>query len=138
MDDVTFAPSNLGFAPRSSSIFFDAYQLRIAQYHLVTLDCGQRPAHRVLGGGIGDEDDRNRPGTLGAIAAVRTAMALDYGFQRNRLLCQPLGNGGRRAGFVNREHADVVAAFVALHRCLAADGELRTRPAERGGPHTTR
>ena len=94
--------------------------------------------HRILGGGIGDEDDRDRPGSLRRLAAMRPAMALHDRFHRNRLLRQPLGDGGGCAGLIDRKQANVVAALVALHRRLLADGELRRRPAEWCGAKAAR
>src|SRR6516162_1933655 len=116
------------------SVFLDPNDLRFTQDHLVAADRGKRLAHGVLGGRIGDQDHRHRlTRTAGDIAAMRrlAAVTLHDRLERDVLLRQPLGDGRGGARFVDRKQADVVAAFVTLHRRLLAGGQPRRRPAER-------
>jgi len=71
------------------SIFFDTDQLRFSGNHPVALDRSERLAHGVLGGGIGDEDYRDRRGrAAGNVAAMRplAAVTLHDRFERDVLL----------------------------------------------------
>src|SRR5438132_4060492 len=120
---------------RPSSIFFDADQLRPSGYHLVALHCGERLSHRILGGGVGDQYDRHRTLAFFRATGRRTGVPLHDRFHGNVVLREALGNGGGGAGLVHGEHADVVAALVALHRRLLAALELTRRAAERRRPH---
>src|SRR6516162_345006 len=116
------------------SVFLDPNDLRFTQDHLVAADRGEGLAHGVLGGRIGDQDHRHRlTRTAGDIAAMRrlAAVTLHDRLERDVLLRQPLGDGRGGARFVDRKQADVVAAFVTLHRRLLAGGQPRRRPAER-------
>ena len=84
------------------SIFLDADQLRLARNHPVALDRGERLAHRVFGGRVGDQNNRDRSAAL-----LRTPPA---GGPRWRctidsiemlLLRKPLGDGRRGARLVH-------------------------------------
>src|SRR5204862_2879892 len=124
--------------PSIFSIFFDADQLRPPGYHLVALHCGQRLSHCILGGGIGDQYDRHRTLAFFRAAGRRTAMPLHDRFHGNVVLREALGDGGGGAGLVHGEHANVVAALVALHRRFLADLELARGAAERRRSHAAR
>src|SRR5205085_4071337 len=95
----------------------------------------QRFSHCILGGGVGDQYGGH--GTLAFFGAAgrRTAVPLHDRFHGNVVLREALGDGGGSAGLVHGEHANVVAALVALHRRLLADLELARRAAERRRPH---
>src|SRR5215467_2948080 len=116
------------------SVFLDPNDLRFTQDHLVAADRGEGLAHGVLGGRIGDQDHRHRlTRTARHIAAMRrlAAVTLHDRLERDVLLRQPLGDGRGGARFVDRKQADVVAAFMTLHRRLLAGGQPRRRPPER-------
>src|SRR5215470_16835216 len=124
IDDVR--PSLLMLSPSRApglagtvSVFLDPDDLRLARDHLVAADRGERFVHCILGGGVSDQDDRNRlAGAPRCVAALRppVAMPLHDRFQRDVLLGEPLGDGGGGARLIHSKKADVVAAFMALHR----------------------
>src|SRR5712692_1275820 len=134
-------PRRRGAAPiRRLSRLFDADQLRLALDHPFGLDFGERPAHRVLGGRIGDENDRHRPRRARVLAAERPRpeMPLHDRFDRDALLGETGRDPGGSARLVDREHANVIAALVALHRRLLDGGEPRRRAPERSRAHAAR
>src|SRR5271169_2983660 len=121
----------LGF-PRSGLL--DADQLWLALDHFFGLDARERPAHRVLGGRIGDQDDRDWPrGALGIVATIGpwSRVALHDRFQRDHLVREMRRDAGGGAGPVDGEHTNIIAALVPLHRGLLAARERRARLAER-------
>src|SRR6516164_2690987 len=122
------------------SVFLDPDDLRFTQDHLIAANRGKRLAHGVLGGRIGNQDHWHRLArAAGDIAAMRrlAAVTLHDRLERDVLLRQSLGDGRGGARFVDRKEADVVAAFVTLHRRLLAGGQPRRRPAERRRAHAT-
>src|SRR5713101_1770227 len=125
---------------RRLSRLFDADQLRLALDHPFGLDFGERPAHRVLGGRIGDENDRHRPRRARVLAAERPRpeMPLHDRFERDALLGETGRDPGGSARLVDREHANVIAALVALHRRLLDAREPRRRAPERSRAHAPR
>src|SRR5215467_9067128 len=126
-----FQPSTTSRVP-ILSVFLYADDLWLAQDHLIPPDCRKRPVHCVLGGRIGDQNDRHRLSSPGDLAAVRrlAAVALHDRFERDLLLREPPGNRRGGARLVHGEEADVVAAFVTLHRRLLARGEPGRRAPE--------
>src|SRR5262249_42391256 len=110
-------------SPQSKSILFDSDDLRLPGDDALGLDGVQRTTHRILRRRVGDENDRRRRGgTFRVIAAMGPAarVPLYDRFKRNVLVRQMLRDSRERAGPVESEHANIVAAFVALHRRLAA------------------
>src|SRR6201994_270393 len=115
-----------------ASILLDPYHLRPANDHLVFLHGGERPMHGIFMRGVGDQDDRHRRSIFCRAPDVRAVgMALHDRFQRNLLLGKPCGDGGCRAGEVARHQADVIAAFMTLHRRLIGVAQLVHRSTER-------
>src|SRR5439155_17282449 len=82
----------------------------------------------------GDQRDRRGlVGALGILTAVRAAVAttLHDRFKRNVLVRHPARDGGGGAWAVDRGKADVVAAFVALHRRALRLGQIGSGTSER-------
>src|SRR5665213_3422065 len=78
------------------SIFFVADQLWSPRYHLVALHRSQGLSHRILGGGVGDQYDRDRTFALFGAPRRRAAVALHDRFHRNVVLGEAFGD--RRRG----------------------------------------
>src|SRR5215472_926652 len=112
-----------------TSVFLDPYHLRPPADHLVALHGFERTVHRILVGGIGDQDDRNPRGVSGGIGPVR--VTLHDRFDRYLLLGETGRDRCGRARKVARHQADIVAAFVALHRRLRGRAQPLDRPTER-------
>src|SRR6202022_4352951 len=92
-------------------VLFDPYHLRPAADHLVALHRLQRTIHRILAGGIGNQDDRHRRSFARSTIGVNAVgMALHDRFNGNLLLGQPGGDGGGGAGEIAGHQADIVAA----------------------------
>src|SRR5579883_1018895 len=122
---------------RRRLILLDPNDLRSSRDYTVAAHRGERLAHGVLAGGVGDEDDRDRlVGASGSAAALRrNLLVLHDRFQRNLLLRQTTGDGGGTARSIARQQADVIAAFVVLHRRLADRGHACGGAAERRRAH---
>src|SRR5665213_933806 len=123
----------------SGSVLLDPYHLRPAVDHLVALHRLQRAVHRVLAGGIGDQDHRHRRSfALRSRAVNAVGMALHDRFDGDLLFREMRGDGGRGAGKIPRHQADVVAALMALHRRFFGVAQFRHRPPERPRPDAAR
>src|ERR1700733_1491964 len=109
-------------------VLLDPDHLRPARDYTVAAHGDEGLAHRILAGRIRDHDDGHR---LARTCRPGTIVALHDGFDRNILLRQPPRNGRRATGAIAREEADIVAAFVVLHRRFADRRHARRRPPER-------
>src|SRR6202163_2830577 len=115
-------------------VFFDPYHLRPATDHLVALHRLQRAVYRVFAGGIGNQDDRHRRSfPRRAVRVNAIGMALHDRFNGNLLLRKPGRDSSGGAGEIARHQADIVAAFMALHRRLFDGAQSRHRTSERLG-----
>src|ERR671937_190362 len=120
------------------SVFLYPDDLWLTQDHLIPSDCRKRPAHGVLGGCVGDQNDRHwLSRAAGDLAAVRrfAAAALHDRFERDLLLREAPGNRRGGARLVHGEEADVIAAFMTLHRRLLARGQPGRRAPEWSRAH---
>src|ERR1700733_8461346 len=124
-------------APAQYLVLFDPDDLRPSGDYTVAAHRGERLVDRVLGGRVGDENDRNR---IAGLAGVLRAgfVALHNRFERDLPLRQPPRDCGRAARAVACHQPDVVAAFVALHGRLAHRRHARGGLPERRRSHAAR
>src|ERR1043166_9889695 len=96
IDDMD-VPSVAAGSAGGSLRFLDPDELRLSDDDAAGNHLVEGPAHRVLGGGVGDENDRHRRRVGGILAPVRTAagVTLHDRFERNLLLGKA-GRDGRR------------------------------------------
>src|SRR4051794_27711320 len=86
--DIHTSPRNGNSTP-TASILLDPDYLRRARYHPIALHRRKRAPHGILGGRVGDQDDRNRARRLVRFrTTLRAGMALHDRFKRNALLRQ--------------------------------------------------
>src|ERR1700704_3062493 len=115
-------------------VFFDPYHLWPASDDLVALHRMKRAVYRVLAGCIGNQNDRHRRSFPRRARCVNTVtMALHDRFDGNFLLREPGSDGRGGTGEIASHQADIVAAFMALHRRLFDGAQSRRRPSERLG-----
>src|SRR5262252_7729620 len=131
---------NSSISPEQS-ILLDSDDLRLPGNDALILDGVQSTTHRILGCGVGDQNDRRRRRrTFRVIAAMGPAawVSLHDRFKRDVLVRQMPRNGREGTGPIERKQANIVAAFVALHRRLAALGEAGYRAPKRRRAHPAR
>src|SRR6516165_6142 len=120
-------------------VLFDPDHLRPAADHLVALHGGERAMHCILVGGIGNQQHRHRrrlSHRWHRLASVR--VALHDGFDGNLLFGKARCYCCRRACEVARHQADIVAAFMTLHRSLLGRAQALHRATERIDADTAR
>src|SRR5262249_2165724 len=113
-------------------ILLDPDHLRLAADHLVALHGRERTIHRVLMGGVSNQQHRHRRSLsrgLRGVAAVR--MTLHDGFDGNLLFGKARRYGCCSACEIARHQSNIVAAFVTLHRRLLRRAQALHRAAER-------
>src|SRR3981189_2815592 len=115
-------------------VFFDPYHLWPATDDLVALHRIKRSVYRVLTGCIGNQNDRHRRSFPRRAPCVNTiTMALHDRFYGNFLLREPGSDGRGGTGEIASHQADIVAAFMALHRRLFDGAQSPRRPSKRLG-----
>src|SRR3981081_757430 len=140
LDDISLTLRGSG-RRRTGSVLLDTDHLRLLGYDTLALDRLQGPAHRVLVGRIGDQNNRRgriRAARIVAPMGLRAMVALHDRFERDLLGRQKPGDRREGSGPVDRGEPDIIAALVALHGGLLDGGQPPAGAAERRAAHAAR